>query len=312
MSLLIVDGSHLSYRAYSTQELQTKSGEGTGAIYGTLRSLADVIGKFKPDRCIVLYDRGRNKKRHKLLESYKKETETDPILLEQKKAKKQEFYRQVNVILDILPNLNIYAVALTDMEADDGAAIAASSLKDVILFSGDKDWIQLINDGVSLYNSGDKYRSLLLTPETWDKYVALAEGEDIVVAKESWKLYRALCGDTSDKIPGISGIGPKTACKMVAGCTTIEELITKLELEGHKKTAKIKESVKDLETFHQVMDLSLSAKDPEMVASFVNQVSQVKPCWNIELFREKCAELEFKSIAETVFVFGNKFRSLRK
>ena len=307
-TLLIIDGSHLGFRCFSTTELTTSSGLGVGAVFGSVKSIANMVSKFKAKYCAVLYDRGRNKKRMSLMSSYKEKKETDPVKLEQKRKDKERFHDQVAILLDLLPSLGIYAVGTPDMEADDAAAILADLYSgNSVLSSGDKDWLQLVNERVRLYNPSRDYT---VTHENRPEYVKLVEKKDsIVVADESWSLYRALVGDSSDGIKGLPGAGPVAACKYVQGCVTLEDLLEKYK-DDKKIMDKLNPHIEDIKIYLKVMDLANSANDVDFVQSFNQQLTNATPKKDLELFIDKCKEYEFKSIYSSSYVFLNKFRSL--
>jgi len=310
--MLVVDGSHLTYRHHSTTTLTTKDGISTGAVIGTLKSLANMVQTFKPKYCVVLYDKGRNKLRRELMgDRYKKKKkEEDPVVREQKEKDKQEYYKQVDILLDMLPSLGMYALGLRDQEADDGAAILADIHDDeVILASGDKDWLQLVNEKVSLYNPS---KNKLVGVKDWHEYTEETEKGKlkVPVEPESWKLYRGLVGDSSDKIPGLPRCGPVAASEWVQGCSTYQEMLKKYA-DNEKIYKKLVEHREDVEIYIRVMDLTESARNPDLVKTVIKEIGKVNPIVDTELFVEKCRDLEFKTIYTAAHVFVNKFRTLR-
>jgi DNA polymerase-1 len=310
VDVLIVDGSHLGYTNHCTQSgLITKSGLNTGAVFGTLRSLAAMISSFSPKRCIVLFDKGRNKARLNLYPEYKKKKEElDPIKKKQKEMDKESWKRQVDIMLDLFPLFGVYCIATKDQEADDAASILCNLCKEsIVVASGDKDWVQLVNNRVSLYNYS---KEAFVSENEWEDYIQKIEKLDSKIKRNSWILYRALCGDGSDNIPGISGIGPKTASVMCCDCENSDDLIKKLEKENHKKTEVVKNNKELLNVFMRIMDLSFSAKDNSLIESLLKNMRENIPTVDFDLAREKIIECEMMSLIKGYNIFTSKFKAL--
>lgn len=341
--LLLVDGQHIAYSSACASDLRTRSGKPTGAIVGCLRRVADMVQRFKPKHCVVLFDKGKNAERVALMQGqYKKSTETDPIKIELSKKFKEELREQVSVLEQALPCLNVYSLGLNDMEADDGAAILSqSSSGHVMVTSADKDWLQLVDDNVDYYNYSSE---LLVTKDTWDESIPLIEKDErIEVAHSDWLLYRAIVGDTSDKIPGVPGMGKITVGPLVNGFSDIHKLMQSMAAEinvdlakyaSHPiKTQKEKEAVmeemaednkkakklaklfayrEDVKKYIKVMDLRTLYKNERLSESCSVQLARCQPIKDLDLFKELCQENEIYSILKQVNVFSAKFMSLRK
>lgn len=347
--LLVVDGQHITHSSASASDLRTRAGKPTGGTVGCLRRVGEMVQRFKPKYCVVLFDKGKKAERSRLMKGlYKKDSETDPVKLEIKKKFKEELNEQVAVLMEAFPKLNVYAVGLTGMEADDGAAILPYVFEGrSMVASADKDWLQIVGENVDYYNY---LNDTVVTLDTWDEYIPFIEKDERVrVAHEEWLLYRAIVGDPSDKVPGLNGLGKIAVAPMVSGCTDIHQLIDKMSEEldvsvqdawnsandlklkkgseewvnavtehlvkqnkKSKKLAKVATGVDDVEKYIKVMDLRSAPNDSVMVESCCKQFSKCVPNRDIEVFKDICEEHEIYSIVKQVNVFAAKFASLKR
>lgn len=205
MITVLVDGNSLVYRAYFAlpTDLATASGQVTNAVYGFTSMLVNLIRDRRPDRLAVAFDTSTPTFRHRALESYKAQRDAAPELLVQ----------QFGLVAEVLDALGIHRLTLEGFEADDIIATlatrAADAGDDVVVVTGDRDAYQLVSDphvrvlynrrGVSDYALYDESGILERTGVRPDHYVDFA----------------ALRGDPSDNLPGVPGVGEKTAAKLI-------------------------------------------------------------------------------------------------
>jgi DNA polymerase-1 len=205
MTTVLIDGNSLTYRAYFAlpTDLATSSGQVTNAVYGFTSMLVNLLRDHRPDRIAVAFDTAVPTFRHRALESYKAQRDETPALL----------IDQLALVTQVLDVLGIRRIALDGFEADDVIATLATRAADegdhVIVVTGDRDAYQLVADplvqvlynkrGVSDYVLYDEAGILERTGVTPDRYVD----------------YAALRGDPSDNLPGVPGVGEKTAAKLV-------------------------------------------------------------------------------------------------
>lgn len=208
MRLLLVDGHYYAYRSFfAIRGLTNSRGEPTNAVFGFVKALRRMLADLRPDLAAVVWDAGLPERRMELLPTYKQQREETPGDLEV----------QFPVIEEAVAALGLHNVSLQGHEADDLIASYATAARragfEVIIATNDKDIWALVGEGVAIYstNKGD-----LQGPK--DSFVLLGPAE--VEAKwgvppEKIPDVLALTGDAVDNIPGVEGVGPKTAAKLV-------------------------------------------------------------------------------------------------
>ncbi len=213
---LLVDGYNLAFRAfYGMPELTRGDGFPTGALHGWVKTMWRLQDQEKPDAMLVFFDLGGSQDRLALHPEYKAQRKETPEPLE----------KQIPVIKDLTRAMGLVGIELDGVESDDLLASQAHMLAaaghDVLIVSADKDFAQCVNDRVKL----------LLPPPTanpklgWRVLDASGVGEKFGVPPSQIAEYLALIGDVSDNIPGISGVGPKTATKWFAEFGSLEGII---------------------------------------------------------------------------------------
>ncbi|MEZ5359215.1 MAG: DNA polymerase I [Candidatus Zixiibacteriota bacterium] len=204
-TLYLVDGSALMYRAFYAfirNPLINSKGEDTSATFGVVSSLLKIIREERPDYIGVIFDTKEPTFRHEMYDEYKATRAKMP----------SEMVAQIPRIHEAIKALNIVDYELAGYEADDIMAtladVGADKGLDVFLVTSDKDMYQIINDRVQMYlpQKGS------LPPIRMD---AKAVKDKIGVTPEQVIEYMALIGDSSDNVPGIPGVGPKTALKLL-------------------------------------------------------------------------------------------------
>jgi DNA polymerase-1 len=210
-TLVLVDGSSYLYRAYHVPNLQALTngrGEPTGAVYGVVNMLRSLLNEYDPQYIAVVFDaRGRNF-RHDLYEDYKANRPPMP----------DELSAQVPPLLEIIRALGLPLLQVEGVEADDVigtlARRAAGQGIDTVISTGDKDMAQLVDAHVSLVNTMARTR---LDPDGVVEKFGVTPAQIVD--------YLALIGDTSDNIPGVPKVGPKTAAKWLADHGSLDGVI---------------------------------------------------------------------------------------
>jgi DNA polymerase I len=224
--LFLIDGSALAYRshfAFFRNPLLNSKGQNVSAVYGFMNAMLRLILREKPQYLAVIMDSKEKTFRHHQFEAYKANREKMP----------DELALQFPMIYDILKSLNIPVLAKPGLEADD--IIGAMSIKaaaegvNVDIITGDKDFAQLITDKIHVVNPKD---DAIWTPE----YVEEKWG----IKPEFIIEYLGLIGDSADNVPGVPGVGPKTALKLLLEYTTIANLYENIDLV---KNARLKEKL---------------------------------------------------------------------
>jgi len=213
---LLVDGFNMAFRAfYGMPELTRADGFPTGALHGWVKTMWRLQDQEKPDAMLVFFDLGGSQDRLALHPEYKAQRKDTPEPLE----------RQIPVIKDLTRAMGLVGIELEGVESDDLVASQARALAnaghDVLIVSADKDFAQCVDERIKL----------LLPPPTanpkfgWRVLDAAGVVEKFGVPPASIAEYLALIGDTSDNIPGINGVGPKTAVKWFEEFKTLEGII---------------------------------------------------------------------------------------
>jgi DNA polymerase-1 len=221
--LLLLDGHSLAYRAFfalPVENFSTTTGQATNAVYGFISMLINVLRDEQPTHIIVAFDVSRKSFRTERYAEYKagrSETPTD-------------FVGQVSLVQEVLAALRIPVVEAPGYEADDVIATLSCEARDagfdVLICSGDRDSYQLIGDRVTvLYPRKGVSDLARMDPAA----VAAKYG----VPPERYRDLAALVGESSDNLPGIPGVGPKTAAKWITQYGSLEELVAHVdEIKG--------------------------------------------------------------------------------
>jgi DNA polymerase I len=205
MKVMLVDGNSLTYRAFFAlpTDLTTASGQVTNAVFGFTSMLINLVRDHKPDQIVVAFDRPEPTFRHEAVSTYKANRTAAPDILRQ----------QMGLVRQVVEALRLPIVEVIGFEADDVIATLATEARDadrdVVIVTGDRDSYQLVEDphikvlynkrGVSDYALYDEAGILERTGVPPSRYVQ----------------YAALRGDTSDNLPGVPGVGEKTAAKLI-------------------------------------------------------------------------------------------------
>ncbi|MEN8129097.1 MAG: DNA polymerase I [Pseudomonadota bacterium] len=227
---IIVDGSSYLYRAYhALPALSNSHGESTGAIYGVATMLGKIVEEYKPKYFAVVFDAKGKTFRNELYPDYKANRPPMPADLQ----------TQVKPLKELIRALGFPLLEVQGVEADDViGTLASQAVKlgwSVLISTGDKDMAQLVNDQVSLVNTMDNTR--LDRSGVVKKFKVLPER---IVD------YLALIGDKVDNIPGVPGVGPKTAVKWLAEYGSMQELIAQADKVGGKIGEKLRATVDQL------------------------------------------------------------------
>ena len=213
-TVMLVDGNSLAYRAFFAlpEEMVNASGQVTNAVYGFTMMLFNLLRDHKPDRVAVAFDRPEPTFRHERISSYKANRRETPDTLRQ----------QLGLVRQLVATLGITAVDHAGVEADDVIATLATQARDrgedVIVVTGDRDAYQLVED---------PHVRVLYNKRGVSDYALYDEGgieARTGVKPADYVAYAALRGDPSDNLPGVDGVGEKTAAKLINAYGSIEEL----------------------------------------------------------------------------------------
>ena len=248
--LVLIDGTAYLYRAYhALPPLKNTKGENTGAIHGFLKAINKIIEDFDPKNIGVVFDAKGKNFRHKIYTEYKANRSSMP----------EELAEQIPKLYEILELMGLPPIIISEVEADDVIGTLSKKFKKiggVKIFSGDKDFAQLVDKNVTIINPV----SLDIMDERAVKKKFGVEPSNIID-------YLALVGDKSDNIPGVPGVGGKTASRLINKYGSAEEIINKHELIPGKVGDSIKiykdqlRLSKILATIKLDVDIPLNLKD---------------------------------------------------
>ena len=229
-SLFLIDGSAIAYRSYFAfikNPLINSKGQNTSAVFGFLRFLFMIMDNENPDYLAVIFDPKGPTFRHKQYPAYKATREKMP----------DDMRDQIPTIHEAIDALNIPRIEIDGFEADDVigtiAKQAQSENLDVYLVSGDKDFMQLVDDHIKLY-------SPKRAGEAVEILDAAGVEEKVGVPPEKIVDYLGLMGDASDNVPGVKGVGKKTAVQLIREFGSLEQVLENAE---QVKRANVRENL---------------------------------------------------------------------
>lgn len=279
--LLVIDGNSIINRAFygimGNQMLMTSDGRYTNAVYGFLAILFRTLEEIKPDYMAIAFDLKAPTKRHLLYKEYKGT----------RKGMPDELAQQMPLLKEVLRAMNITIIEKEGYEADDIlgtlATMASNANMEAIILSGDRDTFQLINQNINVlipHTKAGKTETEIYNIEKIQEVYGLEPKKLIEI--------KGLMGDTSDNIPGIPGVGEKTALKLIKEFGSIEAIYEKLEVGE----AIIKGALKEKVVANK--DLALLSKELGTIdvnAPIENKLEELKiQEWDkpkvLELFKE--------------------------
>ena len=273
--LLLVDGSSYLYRAFhvpNLQQLSNSRGEPTGAVYGVTNMLRSLIREYRPEYMAVVFDARGKTFRHALYPEYKANRPSMP----------EELAAQVEPLHAVVRAMGLPLLQVPDVEADDVIGTLARQAGeqgiDTVISTGDKDMAQLVNRHVSLVNT--------MSQTSLDEAGVV---EKFGVTPEQIIDYLALMGDSSDNIPGVPKVGPKTAAKWLGIYGTLDDLIANAgdikgkvgeSLREHLKQLPLSRELTtircDLELETAPADLRVQAADKEQLRTLYTDLEFIR------------------------------------
>lgn len=271
--VLIVDGLNLYLRVFAVNGALNDNGVPVGGLTGFLRSLAYAIREVNPTRVIIVYDgAGGSQRRRKIHSDYKSNRKPGKRITrwdafkdarEEKESMKIQFSR----LLEYLDFLPINVISIDRIEADDTIAYIAHTLldKEVTIMSADQDFLQLVNDRITVWSPTKKK---FYTPRMVEA--------DYGIPAHNFLMYKTLMGDKSDNIPGVKGLGPKKLPKILPDLFTQQTLDLDFILEHAGKGEepmhkRISESADQLQLNEELMDL----KNPPISGELKLQITRL-------------------------------------
>ncbi len=283
--LLLLDGHSLAYRAFyalPAENFRTTTGQTTNAVYGFTSMLINLLRDEQPSHVAAAFDISRKTFRAETYAPYKANRSTTP----------DEFRGQVSLIHDVLGTLGIPVLTKDNYEADDLIATLVTRAEpegfEVLVCTGDRDALQLVSDQVTvLYPRKGVSDLTRFTPEE----VAQRYG----LTPQQYPDYAALRGDPSDNLPGIPGVGDKTAAKWVREFGSLDALVDRVDEVKGKAGDALRENLASVLLNRQLTELVRDVDLPEQPADLA-----LTP-WNRDAVHRLFDELEFRVLRDRLF-----------
>lgn len=285
--VFLVDGSALLYRsffAFIKNPLINSKGVNTSAVYGFASTLMKVLKEEKPDFMVVVFDSPEPTFRHKKYPLYKATREKMP----------DELIEQIPVVEEIIQGFNIPLIRQSGIEADDLIATMAFKAKEKDFFTyivtADKDFFQIVSDRIKIYNLRSKAK------DTSGKYIdASGVVEKLGIPPEKVVDYLSIVGDSSDNIPGIRGVGAKTAQKILNQYASADEMIENIDKINPES---LREKIRNgLESFY--LSRSLIEIKTDITISLEVEDCKILP-WNRSQLSKLFHDMEFTSLLKSI------------
>ncbi|MBI3415829.1 MAG: hypothetical protein HY043_11025 [Verrucomicrobia bacterium] len=289
--LLVVDGHAYAYRAfYAIRSLNSPSGAATNAIYGFIKMLAKMRALLEPTHVVVVWDGGLSEQRTASLPGYKAQRPPMP----------EDLGHQIEEIETYLAAARITSLCDAGVEADDRIATltrhAVAAGANVVIASSDKDFMQLVSPQVGLLNPNDKSETI------WSNEQVLAKTG---VRPEQIVDWLSLIGDSVDNIPGVTGVGPKTATELIRQYGSAAGVFEKVgEIRSEKLRANLlaaREAVERNQRLIRLLDDLDGGFSFDNFADAAPDVARLRELYERWGFRSLRQELEAAPAAQSEF-----------
>jgi len=282
---MLLDGHSLAYRAFfalPAENFKTNTGQSTNAVYGFTSMLINLLRDEAPTHIAAAFDVSRQTFRSEMFPEYKAQRSSSP----------DEFKGQVDLTKDVLRAMGIEVLAEEGYEADDIIATLATQARAagyrVLVVTGDRDSLQLVDDQITvLYPKRGVSELTRFTPEEVEKKYGLTP--------EQYPDYAALRGDPSDNLPGIPGVGEKTASKWIREYGSLESLVHHADevrgKVGDSLRANLAAVQLNRELTEMVRDMALPVGPDELALA----------AWDRDAIHRLFDDLEFKVLRDRLF-----------
>jgi DNA polymerase I len=280
-TLVLIDGHSIAYRAFFAlpEDLATTSGQVTNAAYGFTRMLIRLLADHHPDGIAVAWDVSRQTFRSEQYPDYKANRSATP----------DTFKSQLPLIRDVLDTLGVRQIQMEGFEADDViATVAGHAARDgwrVLAVTGDRDAFQLIDDDVNVVYTRRGITDVVMADAGWVM-------ERYGISPAQYVDYAALRGDNSDNLPGVPGVGEKTAAKLISSYGHLEGIYDHLD----EQTPKLRENLEaNRDQVFLNRTLMTAVRDLELD---VDPAELARGEWDSAKARDLFVSLEFHSLWE--------------
>jgi DNA polymerase-1 len=282
--IVVIDGNSLAYRAYYAlpATIVTSKGIQINSVYGFVSMLLKVLNEEKPSGIAVAFDSAAPTFRHDLFDEYKSNRPGMP----------DELIVQMGILEDFLRNIKIPVFKVNGYEADDIIGTIAKRMADsgydVLLITSDKDALQLVSSRIKVMANKKGISDVIIYDEN-------AVHEKFGVWPHQIADYLSLVGDKSDNIPGVAGIGEKTAVELIEKFGDLDSILKNADLVSQEKVRKILHENSE----QAVMSRELSALNLDAPLNFRNDDLLLKPV-DVDLVSDAFLGLEFKTLVSRI------------
>ncbi|NDK91283.1 DNA polymerase I [Gordonia desulfuricans] len=282
---MLLDGHSLAYRAFfalPADNFKTNTGQATNAVYGFTSMLINLLRDESPTHIAAAFDVSRQTFRSEMFPDYKAQRSASP----------DEFRGQVDLTKEVLDALGINVMAVEGFEADDIIATLATQADaqgyKVLVVTGDRDSLQLVNDSITvLYPKKGVSELTRFTPDEVEKKYGLTPTQ--------YPDYAALRGDPSDNLPGIPGVGEKTASKWIRQYGSLASLVDHVDEVKGKVGDSLRANLASVQTNRQLTEL---IRDMQLPAG-PDDLALIG--WDRDRIHQLFDDLEFKVLRERLF-----------
>ena len=284
--LIIIDSNALLHRAFhALPPLAMKNGQETGAVYGYLLTLFKAIKDLNPEYVVATFDTKAKTFRHEKFLDYKAQRPLTP----------SGIVTQIPIVKEVLEAFKIPVFAKDGFEADDliatisKLALLQNNNLEIFILTGDMDSLQLVNEKIKIYTLGKGIKDTII-------YDINKVVERFGVKPDQMNDFKALTGDPSDNIPGVAGIGKKTAAEIIQKYNSIENLYDELLTDTAVLKPKVKEALRQNKE-NALMSRELVEMKNDVKIDFVLKDCEFGKFDKIKV-EEKLHALEFNSLIE--------------
>jgi DNA polymerase I len=286
--LLLLDGHSLAYRAFFAlppENFSTTTGQPTNAVYGFTAMLINVLRDEQPTHVAVAFDRSEPTFRHEQYVEYKANRRETP----------EDFRSQLSLIFEVLDALGITRLSAAGYEADDVIATlatrATSDGMDVMIVTGDRDVLQLVDDHVTVLMTRRGITDM-------SRFTPAAVEEKYGLTPRQYPDFAAIRGDPSDNLPGIPGVGEKTATKWVREFGSLEDLVNRVDEVRGKAGDALREHLGDVLRNRQMTAL---VRDVPLTDIGAGPDELIPRVWDREQIHQLFDTLQFRVLRERLY-----------
>jgi DNA polymerase I len=286
--LLLLDGHSLAYRAFFAlppENFSTTTGQPTNAVYGFTAMLINVLRDEQPTHVAVAFDRGEPTFRHEQYVEYKANRRETPA----------DFRSQLSLIFEVLDALGITRLSAAGFEADDVIATLATRAEndgmDVLIVTGDRDVLQLVDDHVTVLMTRRGITDM-------SRFTPAAVEEKYGLTPQQYPDFAAIRGDPSDNLPGIPGVGEKTATKWVREFGSLEDLVNRVDEVKGKAGDALREHLGDVLRNRQMTAL---VRDVPLADIGAGPDELIPRVWDREQIHQLFDTLQFRVLRERLY-----------